>query len=430
MAAAFLIHPALGWVAVGGAGILLFLTSITHWATRSLLQASGSAGLTALQRVHADLRNADAIQAMGLIDALVGRWERENGRILALQATASDRLGGLSALSKFARLLIQVLAMAVGSWLAIEQQITGGMMIAASIMTARGLAPVEQVLAGWNGMAAARQAWIRVHRLLAESGAERTPLALPRPQGRLAVDKVMYAGGGDMVRQPILKGISFTVEPGESLGIIGPTAAGKSSLIRLLAGSLTPLSGSVRLDGAEIASWDRADIGRHIGYMPQDVQLLAGTVAENIARMAEPDPLLVVEAAQKAGVHELILQLAAGYETPIGEGGAQLSGGQRQRIALARALYGSPRLLLLDEPNSSLDAAGEEALMRALASAKQAGITVVLVSHRPNILQQVDRLAAIRDGILETLGPREEVMAQFRRPASVAPILRTVRAPS
>jgi ABC-type protease/lipase transport system fused ATPase/permease subunit len=184
------------------------------------------------------------------------------------------------------------------------------------------------------------------------------------------------------------------------------------------------------LDGAEIAFWDRADIGRHIGYMPQDVQLLAGTVAENIARMAEPDPLLVVEAAKKAGVHELILQLATGYETPIGEGGVQLSGGQRQRIALARALYGCPRLLLLDEPNSSLDAAGEEALMRVLAIAKQEGITVVLVSHRPNILQQVDRLAALRDGILETLGPRDAVMAQFRRPAPVAPVLRTVRAPS
>lgn len=296
-----------------------------------------------------------------------------------------------------------------------------------------GLAPVEQALAGWNGMMVARHAWLRINQLLTQAASRPTAMALPRPEGRLDVDKLVFAAENDLARRPILKGISLTVAVGETLGIIGPTAAGKSTLIRLLAGSLAPLSGTARLDGADIFSWERADIGRHLGYLPQDVQLFAGTIAENIARMAEPDPALVVEAAKQTGVHELILQLPSGYETPIGEGGTQLSGGQRQRIALARAFYGNPRLILLDEPNANLDTSGEEALMGAVNIAKDAGITVVLVTHRPNLLQRVDRIAIIKGGQLEAIGPREEMMARFARPAATvgmmtAPALRTVGA--
>jgi len=286
---------------------------------------------------------------------------------------------------------------------------------AGSLLMGRALAPIEQLVGAWKPLVGARQAYRRVRELLLAEPGRRVAMALPRPHGLLSVERLVYAPPGS--DKPLLTGISFELAAGEALGLVGPSAAGKSTLARLLVGAWQPSAGHVRLDGADIHDWSRADIGRHVGYLPQDIELFAGTVRDNIARFSEAAPSDIVAAARQAGIHEMILRLPAGYETEIGEGGAALSGGQRQRIALARALLRAPRLLVLDEPNANLDAEGELALVRTLAELKEAGATLVVIAHRPAVLAAVDQILVLRDGAIEALGPRAEMVARLTAPA-------------
>jgi ATP-binding cassette, subfamily C, type I secretion system permease/ATPase len=421
VAATFMIHPVLGWIATGGAVTLILFALINYWATRRRLADASFASASALATAAGVMRNADAIESMGMTPQLMRRWDAANGQVLRMQADAGDRVGVIAAATKFVRLVLQIVTMSVGAYLAIHNELTGGMMIAASIVAARGLAPVETALASWTGMLGAREAWKRIRGWLEREKTRKSPLRLPDPKGDLSLEKVVFVPPKDPLQRPILKGISFSLAAGESLGIIGPTAAGKTTLARVLVGVIAPTSGNVRLDFADVHAWDREDFGRNVGYLPQDVQLLPATVAENIARMGEPDPAEVVAAATMAGVNELILRLPNGYDTRIGDGGVPLSGGQKQRIALARCLYRNPRFLVLDEPNSNLDTEGEDELLQVLSSAKAAGMTVVIVSHRPHILQRVDRIAIVADGQLTHIGPRDEMMMKFGRPAVATP---------
>jgi PrtD family type I secretion system ABC transporter len=310
---------------------------------------------------------------------------------------------------RWLRQALQVAMLAMGAWLVVRQHVSPGVMVAGTILLGKALSPIEQLSGGWRSLIEARAAWARLQAEAIE--APPTSLELPAPRGQLDVERVVYALPGQ--RTALIKGVSLSVAPGECLGIIGPSGGGKTSLLRLVLGIWSPQSGTVRLDGADVARLGSQVLGRHVGYLPQDVELFAGTVAENIARLGEVDAERVVAAAQMAGVHELVLRLSAGYETPVGEGGAALSGGQRQRVALARALYGLPRLLVLDEPNSNLDAEGEAALQQALQRAKQQGITVVMVGHRPSMMRSVDKLALLRDGQIEAFGPRDQVLAKL-----------------
>jgi PrtD family type I secretion system ABC transporter len=310
--------------------------------------------------------------------------------------------------------------MGVGAYLAISQEMTPGAMIAASIIMGRALAPVEQAIGTWKGLVSARAAYYRIRDLLGKtSDADGAGMALPPPEGRLTAERVTFNLPGHS--DPILKGISFELEPGEALGLVGPSAAGKTTLARLVVGSLAPTLGAVRLDSANLAEWDSADRGQYIGYLPQDVELFDGTVQENIARMADSPSENVIEAAKLAGVHEMILRLPDGYDTQIGEGGAVLSGGQRQRIALARAVFGDPRLVVLDEPNSNLDREGDLALRQAIDNLRQRHATLIVIAHRPNILDQVDKILVLRDGQIEMFGAKDEVLAKLMGQSPVTP---------
>jgi PrtD family type I secretion system ABC transporter len=413
VALTFLIHPTLGWIAIAGTVLLVAIATANLLATRKALNEANAATVGLLNRAHGNIANADTIQAMGMLPALLTRWNRENGLMLRLQQNAGDRMALFGALSKATRLLVQIMTMGVGAHLAIDQQITGGMMIASSIIMARGLAPVETAITSWSAMAAARDAYRRLRQLMIALPLAERSFTLPDPEGRLSVENVTVGLPGQ--ERPILKHISFDLPPGEALAIIGPTGAGKSTLARVLVGAFPMAAGHVRIDGADIASWDRTDLGRHLGYVAQSVELFPGTIAANISRLLDVDLQRVIAAAKAAGVHDLILRMPKGYDTEIGEGGASLSGGMRQRIALARALFGSPRLLVLDEPNANLDAAGEVALQRALAAAKANRISVVLVTHRRSILQRMDKILWLRDGQIMAFGPRDQVLAATAR---------------
>ncbi len=337
--------------------------------------------------------------------------------MLNLQALASDRAGALTATSRGFRMLLQSLVLGAGAYLAIHHVITPGLMIAASILTGRALAPIDLLVGNWRGFVGARSAYRRLDQLLQSIPQRPTTMSLPPPQGKLHVDAVTVLPPG--ASTPALRGVSFTLAAGDSLGIIGPTAAGKSTLARALLGLWPAHTGKVRLDGADVATWNREELGPYIGYLPQDIELFNGTVSENIARFGTLDPGKVVEAARRAGVHELILHLPKGYDTPIGEAGCALSGGQRQRIALARALYGDPVLVMLDEPNSNLDDQGEAALVDALKDLKARGRTVLIITHRPSVLAGVDKLLLLKEGQVQLFGPRDQVMAKLIRPAVV-----------
>jgi ATP-binding cassette subfamily C protein/ATP-binding cassette subfamily C protein EexD len=352
---------------------------------------------------------------MGMGRALAERWNRVNAEVLGLQASASNRAGIISSLTKFVRLTLQVGILGMGAWLVLQQQLSAGSMVAASIIMGRALAPVEQAIGTWKQTIGAREAWGRLNNLFDAPLLRPSRMQLPRPLGRLTVEGVRYAPPG--AAAPVLKGLSLAVEPSNALAIIGPSAAGKSTLARLLVGLGEPQAGNVRLDGADVFAWNRDDFGQYVGYLPQDVELFPGSVGENIARMSEGNPTDIVAAAQMAGVHEMILRLPKGYDTEIGEGGAMLSGGQRQRIGLARALYRNPVLVVLDEPNASLDAAGEQALNDAIAAMKANGSTVVVIAHRPSLMTHIDLVAVLNDGQLTMFGPRDGVLAQLSRPA-------------
>jgi len=363
--------------------------------------------------IDASLRNSEVVNALGMVSAVTAHWDKINDKVLALQANASQIAGTLTSATRFLRQLVQVGMLGTGAWLVIDLHVSAGVMMAATILLGRALAPVETLIGGWKSLVEARSAFKRLDDLLGAEGAVPHYTALPEPAGALAVERVVFAIRGQ--DRAIIKGVSFQLGAGESLGLIGPSGSGKSSLARLIIGIWKPASGTVRLDGADVANWPRVQLGPRIGYLPQDVELFAGTVAQNVARLGEPDSDAVVEAARKAHAHDMILRLPRGYDTEISEAGSVLSGGQRQRIALARALYRKPRLVVLDEPNSNLDADGEDALMRAILALKQEGTTLIVITHRPSLLANIDKALALREGAVELFGPRSEVIAKFTR---------------
>jgi len=364
------------------------------------------------------LRNAEVVQAMGMMPGLVRRWGRDRGLALERQVTASDRAVSNASIVRFLRLSMQSLILGLGAYLVIERVATVGAMFAATILLGRALQPVEQIVGSWRNMISARGSFQRIKTLLAANPERDPALALPRPAGRLAVEGLVY--GIPRAPSPILRGISFRLDAGDILGVIGPSGAGKSTLARQIVGVLAPSNGAVRLDGADVSSWPRESLGRYLGYLPQDIELFADTVAANISRFRiEDDDNDVIEAAKLAGVHEAILRLPKGYETNIGDGGAVLSGGIRQRIGLARAVYGNPSIVVLDEPSSNLDSDGDSALLACITDLKKWGATVIMVSHRPNTLGVVDKLLILKDGMVEMFGPRNEVIAKVTRPALV-----------
>ncbi len=418
LAVVFLLHPLLGWMGLVGALLLFSLALVNDLMTRKSLMRASHISSLALDEAQAAARNADIVQAMGMVPNVIDRWAKTIEGSLVEQARASRRSGAITALSKFLRQLLQVGILGLGAWLVLQNELTPGGMIAGSILMARALAPVEQAIGSWRSAATARGACQRVKTLLSVA-APATPVpALPVPEGELSVEGVSYAHPGE--KEPMLRNISFSLDPGESLGLIGPTGCGKTSLARILIGNLKPQLGHARLDGADLSDWDPQDRGRYLGYLPQDVELFSGTVRENIAKLADGATEEVYKAARLAGVHEELLALPQGYETEIGIDGMALSGGQCQKIALARAVYGHPKLVVLDEPNSNLDMAGETALVKTLANLKERGVTLVIIAHRPGVLRNIDTILVLRNGTVEMIGPRDEVLQKVARPNAAA----------
>ncbi len=413
----FLISPVFVAIVLGGGGILV-LTALANQRSTDPLHIRSLGELARAQAFAEDgLHNSDVLEGMGMSNAFAARWRRQWLHALATGTKASDRDSRLSSLSRAVRLLIQIVLLGAGALLILYFHGTGGVMIAASIIGARALAPIESVVFAWKNIVAVRLSWDRLQTLLDQAPKREEGMSLPSPKGRLEATALYYVVPG--TRRTILANICLELAPGESMGVIGPSASGKSTLLRLLVGAWPASSGSVRLDGADIYAWPRSELGRHIGYLPQDVELFSGTVRENIARMTDGDPEAVVRAATRAGAHEMILALPKGYDTDVGEYGHSLSGGQSQRIGIARALYGDPKLVVLDEPNSNLDQVGEEALLSTLASLKADGTTVIVVAHRPTILKNVDKMLVLRTGgAMDMFGPRAEVMQRFTRQSS------------
>ncbi|KSV62267.1 hypothetical protein N183_36655 [Sinorhizobium sp. Sb3] len=410
----FLLHPYLGAFALCCALVLVGMTVANEWLVRQPMVDANEAASRSYNFTEASLRNAEVIQAMGMLPGLLLRWRRDRNRMIDRQQLASDRSAAASGLIRFLRLTMQSLILGVGAYLVIERMATSGAMFAASIMLGRALQPVEQMVGSWRNLVSARSAYERIKLMLLNNPVQELNLSLPRPEGHLALEAVGFALPGN--GKPILRGISFGIGAGEVLGIVGPSGAGKSTLARLIIGVTAPSAGVVRLDGADVSVWPRASLGRHLGYLPQDIELFADTVAANISRFRREGDMRVIEASRLAGVHDIILRLPKGYDTNLGEGGAVLSGGVRQRIALARAVFGNPSLVLLDEPSSNLDADGDAALLACIAELKRRGTTVVMVTHRPNTLSVVDTLLVLKDGMVEAMGPRQEVMARLVRP--------------
>jgi PrtD family type I secretion system ABC transporter len=409
----WLIGAWLGVLALAAAVLLFAIAVLNEYLSRRKLKQAGTVSIGAMQRADAAIRNADVFHAMGMLPGFLRGWTKTNAAVLELQLAAGDRNAAFVGLSKFFRIFVQMLVLGVGAYLVLQHQMSSGAMIACSILMGRALAPVEQAIAGWKSFIGARDAYERLQRLLERIPPPPEAMPLPAPAGRLTCEQIVYVPRGR--ETPILQGLSFSLPAGEALGIVGPSAAGKSTLCRILVGSWQPTRGHCRLDGADVFLWPSEQLGPFVGYLPQDVELFSGTVKDNIGRLLpDPDPEAVVEAAATAGVHEMILRLPNGYDTEIGEGGGFLSGGQRQRIGLARALYGRPKLIVLDEPNASLDGEGEDSLINAMIKAKGWGATVVIVAHQPRILQPVDKVLLLRDGKAELFGPRDEVFAKLR----------------
>jgi len=419
IAVTFLLHPLLGAIALAGAVVLLLIALVNESATRRQLQSATTETIAAGGFADSALRNAEVIEAMGMAPALIKQWQSKHQVAVDSHAMVADRSGGFVAVAKFWRPFLQVGMLAGGAWLAIDNLITPGVMIAGSIIMSRALAPIEGAIGSWRNFLSARGAYRRLRETLARQADNRFRMPLPDLKGALFVSNLFVSA--PRVVKPIVKGVSFSLSPGHALGVIGPSASGKSTLARALVGAWPIASGEIRLDGAALADFDRGRIGRQIGYLPQDIELFDGTVADNIARFGGPDPDGVLAAAQLAGLHGTILRLPLGYDTQIGPGGEALSGGQRQRIALARAVYGRPALVILDEPNANLDAEGEEALLSAMVALKRQGTTVVVIAHRPTIVGAVDDILVLRDGAMDMIGPRAEVLAKVTRP--IAPVV-------
>lgn len=404
----FLFSPWLGLLALAGALSLVLLAWINESRSREPLAEAGQLSILATQQAAANLRQAETLAALGMLPAMRARWFAQHQAFLARQNLGSERSAAIGATSKGVRLALQSLVLGLGAWLAVEGLITPGMMIAGSILMGRALGPIDQLIGVWKQWGSARDAYRRLDGLLGEFPAREARMELPEPRGQLLLESVDVAPPGSEART--LRGLTLAIPAGAVVGVIGPSGSGKSSLARVLLGIWPTLHGSVRLDGAEIRQYRRETLGPRIGYLPQDIELFAGTVAENIARFGAADPEKVVEAARLAGVHELVLRLPQGYDTALGVGGAGLSGGQRQRIALARALYGAPNLVVLDEPNSNLDDSGEQALLAAIQALKARGCTVLLITHRAGVLSCADRLLALNAGQLHLYGERDQVL--------------------
>lgn len=416
----FLISPWLGWSAVvfGIAQTLVALWNERR--TKQPLMQANQKAFQAQQYADGTLRNAEVIAAMGMLRATHQRWVQKQREFLNLQAQASESAGGFQALGKLLQTTLSSLLLGLACWLLLNNELHGGggMMIVGSILGGRMLAPLLQVVAQWQAVIGVRESWHRLEALLAAVPKDPENMALPAPRGVLQVEQLMAGAPGSP--GAIVRGVAFALQPGEVLAVVGPSASGKSTLARLLVGLWPAASGKVRLDGVDIFSWDKAELGPHVGYLPQGVELLEGTLAQNIARFGEVDMHKVRAAAQAVGVDALIESLPQGYETVVGPGGVRLSGGQRQRIGLARALYGAPTLIVLDEPNSNLDDEGDAALARAIAQASARGATVVVITHRTSVLGVAHKMLLIRDGVQQAFGPRDEVLAALQQ-AAVAP---------
>ena len=417
LALIFAISPVLGWASVLGAIAQLGVAYMNERATRKPLNEANRSAVGAQQFAEASLRNAHVMESMGMLDAVHDRWQKRQQEFVAYQATASEGAGLWTAMSKAVQQVMSSLLLGLGAWLLLKNMLNGGesMMIIGSVLGGRVLAPLSQIVAQWNSVVNVRAAWSRLDNLLANVPVKPEAMPLPAPKGMLTVEGLMAGAPGQQV--PIVRGVQFALSPGEVLAVVGPSASGKTTLARLLVGLWPAMSGKVRLDGADVYTWEKTELGPYLGYLPQGVELLDGTLAENIARFGEVDMAQVEAAARLVGVHELIMSLPEGYNSPVGRDGAMLSGGQRQRVGLARALYGKPVFVVLDEPNSSLDEAGDAALANAIATLKQLGTTFVVMTHRTSVLGVADKMLIMREGAQQAFGPRDEVLAALQQKA-------------
>lgn len=404
----FIFHPAFGFFAIFAAIVLVGITVANEYSTKEKLAEANNLSRASTIYVDSNIRNAEVVNAMGMRNNISKIWADKYYGFLNAQNIASDSAGVWSNLSKSLRVMFQSLILGLGAYLAINMEVTPGMMIAASIIMGRALAPLDLIIGSWKGFSSARSSYERIEGLLNDFPKDKEYMQLPAPKGEITLENVVVIPPSGTV--PSLKGISMKIEKGDVVGIIGPSAAGKSSLARVMLGLWPLTNGVARIDKADISQWNREDLGQYVGYLPQDIELFEGTVSQNIARFGEVEPEKVVEAATKAGVHEMILKLPEGYDTKIGPGGASLSGGQRQRIGLARALYNNPVFIVLDEPNSNLDDVGEAALVEAIKTLRAGGTTVVIITHRTNVLQATNKLALINNGVLELYGNTNDVL--------------------
>jgi ATP-binding cassette subfamily C protein EexD len=416
IAVMWLFHPLYGYAAIASVIILTLIAVVNEKLTKQLLTDANKESASISQHTSKTLRNAEVIQSMGMLEDLRTSWQEKNLSVLGMQGMASDRAGALTSISKTFRLIVQSLILGLGAYLAVNQEITPGLMIAGSILLGRALAPIDQMIAVWKQFSTARSQYDRLNQLLSKIPEDREPMSLPDPKGHISLESATVAPPGS--KTPVISNITFSASPGDAIGIIGPSAAGKSTLARAILGIWPANSGKVRLDGADIFQWDRKELGPHIGYLPQDIELFEGSISANISRFGEISPDLVVEAAKAAGVHELILKLPQGYDTVISASGGGLSGGQRQRIGLARAMYGSPKLIVLDEPNSNLDDQGEKALSLAIQSLRENGSTVFMITHRTSALASTNKLIVMQNGQLAMFGPTAEVLQRLQNPQS------------
>ena len=411
VAVMFMFHTWFGVAAIM-AGIIMVALAYTNEAlTSKKLQEANALANKALGQLTGSLRNAEVIAAMGMEDDIRGRQESSSDQVLVLQTEASGKAAIVANVSKTFRMITQSLLLGMGALLALQGQISPGMVIAGSLLLGRALAPIDMLVGTWKGFSVARVQYARLGELLNAIPAEKETMSLPAPEGNLSAEQVVVVPPGSQITA--VKGVSLQLDAGEVLGIVGPSASGKSSLARALLGIWPALSGKVRLDGADIAAWDRAELGPHVGYLPQDIELFDGSISENISRFGELSAEKVVAAAKLSGVHEMVLKLPQGYDTVIGGAGGVLSGGQRQRIGLARAVYGSPKLMVLDEPNSNLDDQGEKELVEAINRIKQTGCTVIVITHRTMVLQCVDKVLVMKAGQAAAFGPRDKILASL-----------------
>jgi ATP-binding cassette subfamily C protein EexD len=413
----FMFHPLFGITGIISGLVMVALAYTNESATNNLLKEANLESNQASNRFQGSLRNAEVVAAMGMSEDIRKRQDALFDSVLQKQTTASKKAGLLSGISKSFRLIVQSLLLGLGAYLALNQRISPGMMIAGSLLLGRALAPIDMLVGTWKGFSLARAQYARLRELLEHIPARADTMSLPAPTGELTAEKVSVAPPGSQVL--VVRGVTFELAPGEALGMVGPSASGKSTLARALLGIWPSHGGKVRLDGADIAAWSREELGPHLGYLPQDIELFDGTIADNICRFSDTEPGLIVAAAKLAGVHEMTLHLPKGYDTVIGGAGGMLSGGQRQRIGLARAVFGDPKLLILDEPNSNLDDQGEKELVEALRRIKTQGCTIVIITHRTMVLQCVDKILVMKEGAAVSFGPKDRVLASLMAPAAV-----------